>query len=247
MDAWFLNDLHDETTIITSESGYSNDEIGVKVLEHFIKCTKLSPWSSLISSTSPILLLLDGHGSHCTEEFKALASQNNIILHQFPAHLTHIIQPLDVGCFHIWKHFHNLAIHQALHNLQNVYNTAAFLRDLPEIRMKTLTLSNVVSAFQKSGIWPPDINTILKRMNKFAISKPSKPQAPNSITSNSELPSLLSSSKSILNKTPCNAVKTVKVGNVLKKKVDPHLSSPSRKAFDNFISAAGSLVYQAEL
>ncbi len=84
--------------------------------------------------------------------FASLLLQNNIILYLFPAHLTHVVQPLDVGCFHIWKHFHNLAIHQALHNLQNVYNTAAFLKDLLEIRMKTLTLINVVSAFQKSGI-----------------------------------------------------------------------------------------------
>ena len=71
---WFLNDLYKEATIITSESGHSNNEIGVKVLKHFIKCTKLSPWSSLILSTSPILLLLNSHRSHCIEEFRALAS-----------------------------------------------------------------------------------------------------------------------------------------------------------------------------
>ena len=117
METWFDNNLHEETTIITSESGYSNDEIGLKVLEHFIKYTKLAPWVSLISSTVPKLLLYDGHPSHCTDEFQALALQNNIILYQFPSHLTHILQPLDVGCFQIWKHFHNLAIHESLHNL----------------------------------------------------------------------------------------------------------------------------------
>ena len=74
MDVWFQNDLYKETTIITSESRFSNNEIGIKVLKHFIRCTKLSPWSYLISSTSPILLLLDGHGSYCIEDFKALAS-----------------------------------------------------------------------------------------------------------------------------------------------------------------------------
>jgi hypothetical protein len=157
MDNWFLNNLHNKTTIITSDSGYSNNEIGVKVLEYFIKYTNLSLWSSLISLSVPKLLLFDRHSSYCTDEFKVLATQNNIILYQFPAYLIYIIQPLDIGCFHIWKHFHNLAIYKSLHNLQNTYNSATFLRDLPVIRMETLTLSNIVSVFQKSGIWLPDI------------------------------------------------------------------------------------------
>ena len=113
--------------------------------------------------------------------------------------------------------------------------------------MKTLTLLNAVSTFQKSGIQLPNINVILKRLQKFAISRPSKPQASNSITSNSTLPPLPSPSKSILNKTPCNAFEIVKVKRALKKKVDLYLSSPFKKAFNNFILAASSLVYQSKL
>jgi hypothetical protein len=40
----------------------------------------------------------DGHSSHDTDEVKQLAEDNNIILYMFP-HLTHLLQPLDVGCF----------------------------------------------------------------------------------------------------------------------------------------------------
>jgi hypothetical protein len=148
MDTWFLNELDKETTIITSDSGYSNDEIGIKVLEHFIKYTNLSSIACLISPTSSKLLLYNGHSSHCTDEFKTLAAQHNIILYQFPSYLTYIMQPLDIGCFQTWKHFHNLAIYSSLHSLQNTYNSAVFLRDLPAIREKTLTISTIVSALQ---------------------------------------------------------------------------------------------------
>jgi hypothetical protein len=210
IDNWFLNNLYNETTIITSNSGYSNNKIGIKVLEHFIKCTNLSSWSSLISLSVPKLLLFDRHSSYCTDEFKVLATQNNIIFYQFPAYLTYIIQPLDIGCFYIWKYFYNLAIYKLLHNLQNTYNSAVFLRDLSVIWIKTLTLSNIVSVFQKSGIWLPDIYIILKKIKRYSISKPSPTRAPNS---DSELP-VLSSLKSIFKSTPSNAFETVKVGKV---------------------------------
>jgi len=77
----------------------------------------LAPWVSLISSTVLKLLLYNRHPSYCTDEFQALALQNNIILYQFPFYLTYILQPLDVSYFQIWKYFHNLAIHESLHNL----------------------------------------------------------------------------------------------------------------------------------
>jgi hypothetical protein len=101
IEVWFDNNLHKETTIIASESGYSNDEIGLKVLEHFIKCTKLAPWVSFISPNIPKLLLYNSYSSYCTDEFKALALQNNIILYQFLSYLTYVLQPLDIGCFQI--------------------------------------------------------------------------------------------------------------------------------------------------
>src|SRR5277367_40730 len=90
MQNWFNSGLESQTTF---ESRFTNDRIGVSWLRHFIQCTNSGP-------TAPKkLLLYDGHGSHDTEEFKELAQANNIILYMFPPHLTHLMQPLDVGCF----------------------------------------------------------------------------------------------------------------------------------------------------
>jgi len=66
MQNWFNSRLESQTTLDTSESGFTNDRISVLWLRHF-KCTNSGP-------TAPKkLLLYNGHGSHNTEEFKALA------------------------------------------------------------------------------------------------------------------------------------------------------------------------------
>ncbi len=109
-----------------SKSGYTNDRIGVDSLKHFIECTRTASFPS----HEYILLIFDGQASHTSEEFIQLAAQNRIILHQFPLHLTHLMQPLDVGCFQSYKHWQKMAVHQAIRCLESNYNSACFLRDL---------------------------------------------------------------------------------------------------------------------
>jgi hypothetical protein len=81
-----------------SNTGYTNNRIGVDFLKHFIKHTQAS------STSRYKMLLFDGAESHETDEFKQLANKHNIILFRYPSYLTHLIQPLDVGCFQSYKH-----------------------------------------------------------------------------------------------------------------------------------------------
>ena len=46
-----------------------------------------------------LLLILDAHGSHATPEFDAFCTENGIITLCMLPHTSHILQPLDVGCF----------------------------------------------------------------------------------------------------------------------------------------------------
>ena len=73
------------------------------------------------------LLVYDGQHSHEIEEFLHLAATHNIITLAFPAHLTHIVQPLNVGCFQLYKHTHNLAIRREICNLSHVYRCSAWV------------------------------------------------------------------------------------------------------------------------
>jgi hypothetical protein len=73
------------------------------------------------------MLLFNRADSHETDEFKQLAHDHNIILVRYPPHLTHLMQPLDVGCFQSYKHWHDQAVHSAVRNLEFGYNTSSFL------------------------------------------------------------------------------------------------------------------------
>jgi hypothetical protein len=47
----------------------------------------------------PYLIFKDGHSSHLTPQFDKLCEENKIICLCMPAHASHLLQPLDVGCF----------------------------------------------------------------------------------------------------------------------------------------------------
>lgn len=51
------------------------------------------------TSDKPILLVLDGHGSHEKVKIIDLGLLHNIIIFCLPPHTTHMLQPLDVGVF----------------------------------------------------------------------------------------------------------------------------------------------------
>jgi hypothetical protein len=99
MAQWYQQpELEDDTAIITSASGYSNDEISLEWLKHFDRHTTKSAIGKYR------LLILDGHGSHHTYEFIRYCEANNIIPFGLPPHLTHLLQPLDVVVFQPLKH-----------------------------------------------------------------------------------------------------------------------------------------------
>jgi hypothetical protein len=141
MDSWYREKLKAGERVLLSETGFTSDDLGLIYLEHFIQHTGATPGGPFI------LLLMDNHGSHRTPQFILLAYQHNIILFSFPAHMSHCMQPLDVGCFQTEKHWHTKAIEYTLDNLDFDYSIASFLRDLPEIRAKTFQKSIIRDAF----------------------------------------------------------------------------------------------------
>ena len=60
------------------------------------------------------LMLMDNHGTHCTPEFIKLANENHIRPLLLIPHLTHCMQPLDVGVFQPYKYWHDKAIQDVL-------------------------------------------------------------------------------------------------------------------------------------
>ena len=65
---------------------------------------------------------MNNHESHETAEFLKLANDNHILSYLLIPHLTHCMQPLDVGVFQPYKHWHDKAIQNALADLSFEYN-----------------------------------------------------------------------------------------------------------------------------
>jgi hypothetical protein len=90
---WFDNLLKDWRFEV-SNNGWTTDEIGLYWLQKlFIPFTNSRVWGWYR------LLILDGHASHLTPQFDWICAENNIIPLYMPAHSSHLLQPLDVGCF----------------------------------------------------------------------------------------------------------------------------------------------------
>src|ERR1700716_255881 len=160
MESWYHDNLQGDERVAVSDSGYTNSELAMEYLRHFIQHST--------SSAKAKLLVMDSHISHEVPEFTILANQHNVHLHTFPSHLTHILQPLDVTVFAQYKHWHRRAIQQAIRNFDTDYNVISFFRDLSEIRIQTFTKGNCMKAFRDSGIWPANYEKIEKKVAMYA-------------------------------------------------------------------------------
>ncbi|RPA96323.1 DDE-domain-containing protein, partial [Choiromyces venosus 120613-1] len=158
MESWIHENLTGVEVITVSPTGYTNENIALAWLDHFIKHMEAGPdkqWH---------MLLVDGHITHCQDNFIIKCHKNHIIPFEFPSDLTHILQPLDVGVFHPWKHYHKQTIHHALRSLDIEYTISSFFRDLDTIRKQTFQSHIIKNSFKNSGMFPVSYKNAIKKM-----------------------------------------------------------------------------------
>lgn len=81
-------------------SGWSNSDVFLEFLNHFIKHVKPS-------KDDKVLLIMDNHESHISIDAIELARENGIIMLTIPPHTSHKLQPLDRGVFGPFKTYYN--------------------------------------------------------------------------------------------------------------------------------------------
>jgi hypothetical protein len=144
----------------TSLSGWSNDKVGLAWLKNvFERCTKSKARSSYC------ILILNGHGSHLTEDFFSFCDANKILLHVFPPHSTHSLQPLDVVMFSPLLTLYPQKLLQYLHASQGLIAVAKedFFLLFWDAYTSSFTRDNILKAFKATGVEPCDVEVILKR------------------------------------------------------------------------------------
>ena len=155
LESMINNDLDEDIIITLSETGYVNDVIVYQWLQHF------EIYSRKHLKGIYRMLIMDGYGSHLTIEFVDYCDKNKIIPFCLPAHLTHLLQPLDVVIFQPYKHYHAEAIDQAVRLSDAEFNKAEFLAAFQSFRAKAFKKSTLQSSFRKTGLIPYNPEVVL--------------------------------------------------------------------------------------
>ena len=105
------------------------------------------------SVTSPALLLDDDH--RINVGIIDWAKQENIILFVLPADTSHVLQPLDVGCFGPFERIYNNMSHTVMRENYGMSITRYNISSLACLAYcKALSQENLLSSFKRSGIYP---------------------------------------------------------------------------------------------
>jgi cell division septum initiation protein DivIVA len=178
-DRDIVAELTDDTILGCSTSGYVNDNLCLRWLHHFDVMTRHRCLGAFR------LLLFDGYGSHLLFPFIDYCWKNGIIPLCLPAHITHLMQPLDVRCFQPWKHYHSEAIDQVIRTGAKSFEKVDFLTALRGVREATFKESTVRSAWRATGLIPYNPQVVLDQLQQIKDKAnrragiPTRPSTPN--------------------------------------------------------------------
>ena len=180
----------------TSPNGWTDNELGLRWFqETFI------PFATAHKiNDTPILLLVDGHDSHETDELRTVAYEHNIFILAFPSKCTHKLQPLDVTVFaqlqRKWSARCDSRIYE--HIAMDRYNV---IPEYMEVHAASMTPELIYSAFSCTGIYPFNPEVFADADYAPARTFSTIPQVPKSfpvdIPSSSPLPSDVSDATSL--------------------------------------------------
>ena len=101
------------------------------------------------------LLILDGHGSHATEDFMWECFNHHIQLLYLPAHTSHILQPLDLAIFGPLKiAYRKWARQLYIQTDTSCHGKSRFLIYLKKARNEAITSQNIKAGWRAAGLWP---------------------------------------------------------------------------------------------
>lgn len=103
---------------------------------------------------------MDSHASHINPEVISLASENQIYLFTYPAHTSHLLQPLDVGVYKSLKSNWQQRIDEYMREHSEKPNRTNFHTILNPAFILSFRKENIQNAFRKAGIYPFNKNAV---------------------------------------------------------------------------------------
>jgi hypothetical protein len=160
LSAWYEEaEIPRDWAIAVSDNGWTNNELGVEWLKHFNAHTK----TRVVGARR--LLVLDGHESHHSLEFEELCKENNIYTLCMPPHSSHLLQPLDVGCFSPLKRAYSREVEALIRHHINHITKLEFLPAFKAAYDQSFTSANICSAFRGAGLVPLLPDAVLSKLD----------------------------------------------------------------------------------
>jgi len=110
-------------------------------------------------------LILDDHESHHSTEFELYCQQNNIITLCMPPHSSHLLQPLDVGCFGPLKQAYGRQVEDLMRMHINHVSKLEFLCASREAFFASITERNIQGGFSGAGLMPYNPERVLSKLD----------------------------------------------------------------------------------
>ena len=170
---WFPNnskilDSLRDWQFTTSENGWTSNAISLEWLQ-----TVFIPQTRPKNPKRWRLLIVDGHGSHISDDFIWDCFNNKIYMLFLPAHASHVLQPLDLSIFSPLK--------SAYRKLIDDYNLTTdsapihkrkFIECYALARKEAIIGRNIRAGWKATGLWP--VNSKIPLKNSLILDLPAK-------------------------------------------------------------------------
>jgi DDE superfamily endonuclease len=229
---WYREcDLPIDWRITTTDNGWTTNEVGLDWIKHF------DQYTAPRTKGTYRLLILDGHESHHSTEFELYCQSHQIITLCMPPHSSHILQPLDVGCFGPLKQAYGRQIENLMRASINHVSKLEFLYAFREAFFASITERNVRGGFIGTGLVPYDPDRVLSTLD-ILVRTPSPIGLP------------LTEAPLWVSKTPQNSTEATAQSELIKTRITSHQnSSPTTMlyAIDQFIKGTTAIMHQVAL
>ena len=159
IESWF-NGLPEDWRFEVSPNGWTSDEISLRWLEKLFIPTTSSRTKGVYR-----LLILDGHGSHLTPRFDEICEENKIIPICMPPHSSHLLQPLDIGCFAVLKRAYGRLVESKMRVGINHIDKLDFLEAYPLARIEAFKLETIKNSFGAAGLVPFSLERVISKLD----------------------------------------------------------------------------------
>ena len=151
------------------EHWYTPDRIDLE--DGIVPKITVQSWQATREHTAPDkriyrMLLLDGFAGHVSFFLIKYYLVYDIVLGFFPAHATHLLQPLDVGVFQPMKKAHMSLMQSKMLGGGATFSRADFVFGLNEMINTAFTERHISIGYRYTGLYPYNPELVLLHLRK---------------------------------------------------------------------------------